>query len=217
MAIQPMESPPWGAQQIYGNPTGYMQHRAWLGTLPELGIPQSWGTYTGGIEEYLKAQQSQAQTGLLSGQLQALLDEQENKIAQMELEQRNRIAQMEEQYKLQQQGQEAMWGRLAPLLQQLGMSGMGGGGGGGMTPLSTALSASELNPLYLSGEEARRRIYAGGGSKRYRQTQLGTSTGGTQSAIAQAISGGRAAATTGAVDLQKQLITLLGQLSGQLS
>lgn len=172
-----------------------------IDAMTRMGVPGEWAQNAESIESWLQGQQAQAQTSLLSAQSQAIQRQQADKIAQMQ-----------EQYKLQQQGQEAMWGRIGPMLDQFGF-GRGGGGDGGTSGVSTAISSQEMNPIRTQASQQRRQVYAGGGSKQYRQTQLGAVGGNELSAMAQAISGGRAAGAAQQTNIFDALMRLFGQQS----
>ena len=228
----------FNAQAEYANPGINRQQNQWAQSLSQAtGIPVEWTRTQGMLEMYLKAMQGQTESealrasaglstpayqgGPMSTNVKTQFEElqQRGRQSEEELQQRGRQSELAallqaelEKLKLEallkSEAREDVWSKITPYLEQFGM---GGGGGGGTSGLAGALSSADFNPIRMQAEEARRRIYSGGGSLRQRGTQLSSITGSELSAIAQALSGGRAAALTASTGLSEQLINLLGQ------
>lgn len=191
-----------------------------------LGVPIGWAQDAGSLKAYMDAQSNKttqealrASSGLntelypggpMSTNVKTQFEELQQRGKQSELAAllQAELEKLKLEAALQGEAREDVWSKITPYLEQFGM---GGGGGGGTSGLAGALSSADFNPIRMQAEEARRRIYSGGGSLRQRGTQLSSITGSELSAIAQALSGGRAAALTASTGLSGQLINLLGQ------
>jgi len=219
----------FNAQAEYANPGINRQQNQWAQSLSQsTGIPVEWTRTQGMLEMYLKALQGQTEAealrassglntelyrgGPMSTNVKTQFEELQQRGRQSELAAllQAELEKLKLEAALKGEARGDVWSKITPYLEQFGMG--GGGGGGGTSGLAGALSSADFNPIRMQAEEARRKVYSGGGSLRQRGTQLSSVTGSELSAIAQALSGGRAAALTASTSLSGKLIDLLGQL-----